>query len=192
LSRISKTDVTKGIYWVEVRDANLYMLCGCPADSVKHLLKKGLIANKKINGVNAETGPNAILLSDLSIQNGSFANFAEFPVMQMLYRQGMILPEHPNNTGLKPMLIGAENQVKSQMQYIYRGNYGLVTEKEILDTGISSKTADDLMRMKVKFAFGEIRPIESFFDTTIIRNKSIEIRNGVYIRRIKPNIFEIP
>jgi hemerythrin len=191
LSKISKTHVANGIYWVEVRDANLCILCGCPADSVKHLMKKGLILNKKINGINAETGPNAILLSDFSIQNGSYANFAEFPVMQMLYRQGMILPGHPNNTGLKPMLIGAEKQVESQIQYIYRGNYGLVTEKEILDTGVSSKTAHELMRMKLKFAYGKIRPIEGFFDTTIIRNDSVEIRNGVYVRRLKPNIFEI-
>ncbi len=191
MPKISKIRVASGIYWLEVAEAGLHILCGCPADSVKHLMKKGLISNKTVNGLSAETGPNAILLSDLSIQNGSFANFAEFPVMQMLYRQGMILPGHPNNAGLKPMLIGDEKQVHSQMQYIYRGNYGLLTEKEILETGVSSKSAHDLMRMKLKFAYGKIRPIEQFFDSRIIRDGPVEIRNGVSIRRLKPNIFEI-
>lgn len=190
MSKISKTRVANGIYWVEVSDANLYILCGCPAESVKHLIKKGHIASKKIKGITAETGPNAILLSDLFIQNGSFANFAEFPVMQMLYRQGMILPGHPNNSGLKPMLIGDEKHVQSQMQYIYRGNYGLVSEKEILETGVSAKTAHDLMRMKLKFAYGNIRPMDGLLDTTIVRDDPVEIRNGVYINRLKPNIFK--
>ncbi len=50
----------------------------------------------------------------------------------MFYRQGMIMPGHPNNTGQKPLLIGSEEQIKAQMQYIYRGNYGLISEDEII------------------------------------------------------------
>ncbi len=182
--------VANGIYWVEVPGVDLYVLCGCPADSVKHLMKKGLISTKKKEGVDAETGPNAILLSDISIQNGSFANLAEFPVLQMLYRQGMILPGHPNNADIKPLLMGSEEQVRSQKQYIYRGNYGLVSEEEIMAAGESPETAREMMRLKLKFAHGKIRTIEEFFDSRSVTSDPVEIRNGVFIRRLKVNIFE--
>ena len=56
------------------------------------------------------------------LQNGQFSNMAEFPVLQMLYKQGMIIPNHPNNDGSKPLLIGSQEQIKAQMEYIYRGN----------------------------------------------------------------------
>jgi hemerythrin len=36
----------------------------------------------------------------------------------MLYRQGVLLPNHPRNTGRKPMLIGLEEQVRAQGVYI--------------------------------------------------------------------------
>ena len=190
MPRLRKIQVAKGIFWVEVPEAQLYVLCGCPADSVKHLMKRGLIVTQEKGGVTFETGPNAILLSDVLVQNGSFANLAEFPVLQMLYRQGMILPNHPNNTGLKPLLIGSEDQVKAQMQCIYRGNYGLVSEEEMIDGGVSSATAHEMMRMKLKFAFGEIRQTEGLLDTRIVGGEPVEIRNGVFVRRFRLNVFE--
>jgi len=113
---------------------------------------------QEVDGVPCETGPNAILLSDISLQNGEFANLAEFPVLQMLYRQGLFLPGHPNNTGRKPMLIGSADQVGAQMRYIYRGNYGLVSREEIMQAGIPEEQAGEMMRLKLKFAFGRIRP----------------------------------
>jgi hemerythrin len=190
MSKISKIRVANGIYWVEVPEVDLYVLCGCPTDSVKHLMKRELIRNKVANGVTFETGPNAVLLSDVSIQNGSFANLAEFPVLQMLYRQGMIMPNHPQNTGRKPLLMGAEKQVESQMQYIYRGNYGLISEDEIMEAGVSKKKAEELMRLKLRFAFGKIKAIEEFFEARIVRNVPVEIRDGVFVNRLKVNIFE--
>ncbi len=51
MSRISKIRVTKGLYWVEVPDIGLNIMCGCPADSVKHLTKRGLIVAREKNGV---------------------------------------------------------------------------------------------------------------------------------------------
>src|SRR5512136_1176143 len=110
---MEKLKVANGIWWVEVPEADLRILCGCPEDSVKHLMKRGLIQEKQKGGVSFETGPNAILLSDTPSQKGSFANLSEFPVLQMLYRQGMIIPNHPNNTGRRPILIGLEDQVRS-------------------------------------------------------------------------------
>ena len=138
MAELCKIKVTKGVYWVEAPAAGLYVLCGCPADSVKHLMKRGLIGVRQDRGFSYETGPNAILLSDVLIQSGAFANLAEFPVLQMLYRQGMLLPNHPNNTGQKPLLIGSHAQISAQMQYIYRGNYGLVSEEELMAAGVTA------------------------------------------------------
>jgi hemerythrin len=190
MDELGKIQVTKGVYWVEAPGAGLYVLCGCPADSVKHLMKRGLIGVREDRGFSYETGPNAILLSDVLIQNGSFANLAEFPVLQMLYRQGMILPNHPNNTGQKPLLIGSQAQINSQMQYIFRGNYGLVSEEELIAAGASSDFARDLMRMKLKFAFGTIRSTEELLDSVVVGNGPVEVRNGVVVERIRLNVFE--
>jgi hemerythrin len=66
------------------------------------------------------------------IQNGHLCNLAEFPILQMLYRQGMLMPNHPNNTGRKPKLIGTPEQLAAQLRYIHRGNYGLISAEEMM------------------------------------------------------------
>ena len=191
MALIEKKQVTPGVFWISIPDAAIHILCGCPADVVKHLIGSGLIASQEREGVVFETGPNAILLSDVSLQNGSFSNLAEFPVLQMLYRQGMILPNHPNNTGMKPLLIGREDQIKSQMSYIYRGNYGLTSKKEIVQAGIPNKLAGEMFDLKLGFAFGSIKKTEELLDSLVVGNERIEIRNGVFIRRKELNIYEI-
>jgi hemerythrin len=187
---LQKIEVARGIQWVEVPEADLRVLCGCPADAVKHLIKRGLILSREVKGVACETGPNAILLSDLSLQNGEFANLAEFPVLQILYKQGLMLPGHPNNTGRKPLLIGSAEQVESQLRYIYRGNYGLVSREEIAESGVKPAQALALMRLKLKFAFGRIQPTRDFLDTCVIGDGAVELAGGVSLRRVRPNVFE--
>ena len=187
---IHKIEVARGIQWVEVPETGLRVLCGCPADTVKHLIKRGLILHREVKGVAFETGPNAILLSDFSLQNGEFANLAEFPVLQILYKQGLILPGHPNNTGRKPVLIGSAEQVESQMRYVYRGNYGLVSREEIIQTGVPPAQAAEMMRLKLGFAFGRIRPSRDFLDSRIVGDDTVEIADGVNVRRLRPNCFE--
>lgn len=188
--KIQKIDVANGIQWLNFPAADLRILCGCPADAVKHLAKRGLIVSQEVNGVFCETGPNAILLSDTLLQNGDFANLAEFPVLQMLYKQGLAIPNHPKNSGLKPMLIGSAEQIDSQMHYIYRGNYGLVSIEEIMATGIPYEQAHDMMRLKLKFAFGRICPSTDFLNTCVVGSGVTPIINGVSVRRIEPNVFE--
>ncbi len=189
MRKIRKIEVIKGVYWVEIPDASLYILCGCPADSVKHLMQRGLILPTEQDGVIFENGPNVILLSDVMLQNGHFSNMAEFPVLQMLYRQGMILPNHPNNTGQIPLIIGSAEMIRAQMRYIYRGNYGLISEEELLAAGASAETARQLMRMKLRFAFGSIRETEEFLDSHILEDEVLEIRDGAFLRRKGLNIF---
>ena len=190
-SAIKKIYVTNGVYFVDIPEIDLRILCGCPADVVKHLLKRGLIQTIETNGVLHENGPNAILLSDLDVQGESFSNMAEFPVLQMLYRQGMLIPDHPNNDGRKPLLIGNEQQIKAQLEYIYRGNYGLVSEDELIEAGASAGEAKELMQIKLKFAFGEIKNSDTFLETLILGREAKEIVHGAFIKRLHPNIFEI-
>ncbi|MCS6822255.1 MAG: cyclic nucleotide-binding domain-containing protein [Microscillaceae bacterium] len=184
--------VAPGIYWVEIPEAKLYILCGCPADAVKHLKKRGLIAPIEKDGVKFETGPNVILLSDLLTQNGNLSNLSEFPVLQMLYLQGLLIPNHPNNTGTKPLLIGNEKQLKAQMEYIFRGNYGLISKEEIMaaDSLISEELAEEIMFLKLKFAFGKINTPDKLLDSICLGEQAEHIRNGVYIKRKDLNVFE--
>lgn len=190
-NKIDVSKVTTGIYWVEAKEADVRILCGCPADAVKHLKKRGLIDVTEKDGVKFETGPNVILLSDILMQNGFLSNLAEFPILQMLYSQGTLIPNHPNNTGQKPLLMGNSTELKAQMEYIYRGNYGLTSKEEILSTGVSEEMAEQIWYMKLKFAFGKINSTDNLLDKLVIEDKFKEIKNGVEIRRKDVNIFEI-
>jgi hemerythrin len=191
MSYIRKIQICESTYWIEIPSADLRILCGCPADSIKYLMKQGMVITEEVSGINAETGPNAILLSDTLIQNGQFSNLSEFPILQMLYKQGMIIPNHPNNSGEKPLLIGNRDQINSQIQYVYRGNYGLITKEEILDSGISLDQAEKMMQIKLKFAFGNIKHPKELLDARIVEKQKVEIKNKAYIQRTKLNIFEI-
>jgi len=190
--KIRQVNLTNGLVWIEIPEASLYLLCGCPADSIKHMIKRGLIQDiLSREGIKYESGPNAILLSDIMLQNGLFSNMGEFPIMQMLYKQGMILPNHPGNTGRKPLLIGSREQVNNQMQYIYRGNYGLISKEEIMSAGISKKEAEEMLRLKLKFAFGNINHPGKLLDSCIVEDKKKEITKGVSIERLQPNVFNL-
>jgi len=78
------------------------------------------------------------------------------------------------------------------MQYIYRGNYGLISKSEIMAAGESAENADLIMDMKSKFAFGHIRETEELLDSQIIDAMPREIRNGVMVNRIETNIGAVP
>lgn len=188
INNLQLSKVSTGVYWLQIPEENLYILCGCPADVVKHLKQMQYIAETD----KGETGPNAILLSDSLIQQGEFANLAEFPVLQMLYLQGMIVPGHPGNLGIKPVLIGSEDQVNAQLEYIYRGNYGLTSVEEIMQAGVSEEEASRLMRLKLAFAFGEIKTSDALIDTCPIADGDswTSIRGGVKIRRKDLNQYE--
>ena len=189
-SAMVKKKVANGIFWVEIPEADLRILCGCPVDSVKHLFRSGLIAPVTRNGVTYETGPNAILLSDTSIQHGSFANLAEFPLLQMFYRQGMIIPGHPNNTGRKPLLIGLGDQVRSQAEYFSRGSYGLRSMEEIEAAGVTPTVAREIFGVKRWFAFDRIRSTEELVDLIFLDSDARSLAPGVVVHRTGFNRYE--
>jgi len=188
--KIEKIDISRGVYWIEVASINVRILCGSPSDSVKHLISNGLIRTKEENGVVFETGPNYILLSDLMVQNSQFSNLSEFPVLQMLYKQGMLIPGHPGNNGTKPTIIGSRDQVDIQMQYLYLGNYGLTDKEELKDSGITDDLAQEIMDIKLKFAFGKFKDTDELLNKIYIENDITEIKDGLYIKRKDINIFE--
>jgi hemerythrin len=188
---MTKIPVATGIYWVEIPQAGLRLLCGCPADAVKHLARRGLIVSKEHEGRVYETGPNAILLSDVPVQNGQLSNLAEFPVLQMLYRQGTLLPGHPNNTGDRPILIGSTRQVKAQMRYIYRGNYGLVNEEELSACGMPPEDVRNNLALKSHFAYGHILQTDELVERVIVGAQPTRIKKGVTVRRLRQNVFEL-
>ena len=189
-SAFRKIPVSPGITWLEIPAADLRILCGCPVDSVKHLLKLRLIVDTEIDGRPCQTGPNSILLSDLSIQKGRACNRAEFPVLQMLYLQGQIIPGHPGNTGQRPRILGSAAQVQAQMEYLYRGNYGLSSKEELMEAGVEPALADDLMRMKLAFAFGKILPMNEMVQPVMIGSTPAEVGGGATVRRLATNVFE--
>jgi hemerythrin len=188
--KLKLVKVTTGVYWIEVAEIDVRILCAAPADSIKHLIKKGLVYWTSTNGVNYESGPNMILLSDIMMQHGQFSNLAEFPALQMLYRQGLIIPNHPNNTGNKPILIGDPEQIDIQMEYIYRGNYGLVSEEELLEAGATHDLAQTIMNMKLKFAFGKLSSADNLLDRIdVVGDMVTEIKEGLSIVRTGVNQF---
>ncbi|MBU0927254.1 MAG: MBL fold metallo-hydrolase [Spirochaetes bacterium] len=185
---MTKIELCEGVSVVDIPGAGLSVLCACPENVVKFLFKSGAIARASRGGVSYETGPNAILLSEIPVQNGRFSNLAEFPVLQMLYRQGLIIPGHPMNTGARPMLIGLRDQVEAQARYIYAGNYG-VTDPEELDPDDPAAAAE-IIRMKRKFSFGSFKSTEELLDVRVIDAPIVELRGGAYLRRLGVNRYE--
>ncbi|MGD9940934.1 MAG: bacteriohemerythrin [Clostridia bacterium] len=187
---MTRKDIAPGVSVVEVPEADLTVLCGCPENAVKLLIKAGVIHKTEQKGVVYETGPNVVLLSDVPVQNGMFSNLAEFPVLQMLYLQGKAVPGHPGNDGTRPMLVGLRDEVTAQAEYIYIGNYGLSDLDDMLESGLDRATAEERLRMKLGFAFGAIKRTEELLELKTVEKDAIELRSEVFLRRIGLNTYE--
>ncbi len=190
MALITKRKVLDGVYLISIPEADLRLLCGCPADAIKHLAAKGLLPIVEKDGVKFEQGPNAILFSDTKFQKNRLANLSEFPVLHMFYNQGMILPGHPNN-GQIPLLIGKKELVESQMAYIFIGNYGIVNRDEYLAMGETEEFTDEYLAMKKKFAMGRFVPSGELMKGIYFDKDTAEIKNGVSIARLETNRFQI-
>ena len=183
--------VAAGLFWVSIPEVDFFLQCGCIQDSVKYLIQRGCIEQIEQHGLIYETGPNAVLLSDTTLQGGHFSNLAEFPVAHMYFHQGKGLPGHPNYSDRKPLLIGSSKQIAAQLQYIHRGKYGLTSMDELLATGMGKEDAAFHWNMKMEFASGEIKEIDQLLDTIVLADQEIEIRDGIRIRRDAINTFTI-
>jgi hemerythrin len=186
---MEKIEVSSGVWLLDIAEADLSILCGCPPDVVKLLMKRGLINRKKWDKGLWENGPNAILLSDLPMQGGKFANLVEFPILQMFYRQGMIVPGHPGNTGAKPLVMGLSSQLSAVCEYLFRGTYGLEDKDEILQCGIQEDFANEIIREKLAFAFNQLRSSEDILELKALDSGECEIREGLRVRRLSVNRY---
>ncbi|MFH1044039.1 MAG: cyclic nucleotide-binding domain-containing protein [Pseudomonadota bacterium] len=77
------------------------------------------------------------------------------------------------------------------MEYLFRGNYGLASREELIEADVAPAYADELMRMKLAFAFGRIMPTEELVEPLFVGRGPVEIRSGATIRRLRTNVFEI-
>lgn len=186
---MEKIEAGTGVWLLDVPETGLRILCGCPPDVIKLLMKRGMIGRKQWDQGLWEDGPNAILLSDLPVQEGKFANLIEFPVLQMFYRQGMIIPGHPGNTGIKPVIIGLSSQISAVCEYLFRGTYGLADREEIIQCNIQKEFADEILALKLAFAFNKIRNSEDILELHPLDSGEREIREGLRVHRIAVNRF---
>jgi len=191
MKHMQVVQVATGLYWVSIPEVDFYLQCGCMQDSVKYLIQRGCIEQIEQHGHIYETGPNAVLLSDTTLQGGHFSNLAEFPVAHMYFHQGKGLAGHPNYSGRRPLLIGSSKQITAQLNYIHRGKYGLTSKEELLATGMSKEDAAFHWDVKMEFASGEIKQIEELVDAIVLADQETEIGDGIRIRREAINRFTI-
>lgn len=176
---MKKVDIAAGIYYVEVPEEDLRILCGCPENSIKFVMKKGLIRKGKEGFI----GPNALLLNDIAIEQGRHLNLAEFPFLHYTFFQGT---GDPNNRE-KMVLIGLPSQIENQFNYVKRGYFGLYTQEEISECGISPEEAEKLYNLRKVY-----HQQKKNFDiiTPVYTNAKIRrVKGDLYIRRNGINDF---
>lgn len=185
-----KHQVTNGVYYLDASEAGLRILCGCPMDSVKRLMRGGFIQPIDDERWEWHSGPNTILLSDISFQNGELCNLTEFPIMHMLYKQGMAIPEHPGY-GPKPMIIGIPEQIRGQIEYLERGVNGLTTEEILACENTDMSVKKTLLAFKDRFKFGARESSHEFivFKQIHTNEEPYELAPDFYVVRLGLNVY---
>ena len=185
MSRIVVNEIFKGLCWVEVAEADLRLCCGCPPDAAKHLKNRGLLWG----GEGHAHGPNALLISDALVSGGRVTSFSEFPIMQMLYMQGML--HQPSRRSELPVLMGLRENVDRQMEYLLRGNYGCLTREELRQSGCDEALAEQLYSIKLWFAEEQVLDKNHLCRPLYLGSDDVEIKNGVTIRRTAFDKFQV-
>jgi len=178
-----------GCFYLQAPSVGLKMLCGSPPDAIKLLSARGHVQATTLSGYYAESGPNAILLNDRLTQAGEICNLTEFPVLHMLYKQGMAIPGHPNHQAQPPLLIGKSSQLTGQAEYLKRGNYGLYDLKEYRGLGVSVSNAKMHLDLKEQFAYGQFLDTSELMNLVSFDQPSLQIQ-GLTLTRAKTNHFK--
>lgn len=184
-----KHQVTNGVYYLDASEAGFRILCGCPMDSVKSLMRAGLIQIIDDEKWEWHSGPNTILLSDISFQNGELCNLTEFPLMHMLYKQGMAIPEHPGY-GPKPMIVGIPEQIRGQFEYLERSVGGLTTQEIHNCLGMEQDAKDTLVAFKQRFKAGQpfIHDLITFKEI-LTNEEPYELAPDFFVVRLGLNVY---
>ncbi|MDT8446716.1 MAG: MBL fold metallo-hydrolase [bacterium] len=184
--------IQPGCYYLQVPAVGLRMLCGSPPDAIKHLRVQGFVSEQNLSGVICETGPNALLLGEQLIQAGEVANLAEFPVLHMLYKQGLGIPGHPAQKKFgRPRLVGASNALAAQAEYIKRGNYGLYLESEYDELQLPVAEKQLYLEMKRQFAYGRFAETGDLMDLVAFDQETLELAPGLILTRLGGNRFVV-
>ncbi|MCL2520744.1 MAG: cyclic nucleotide-binding domain-containing protein [Spirochaetaceae bacterium] len=184
-----KYQITDGVYYLDISEANLRVLCGSPMDIVKNLMRSGFIQKLDDEGF-FESGPNAILLSDVSVQNGGLCNLTEFPIMHMFYQQGMRIEGH-DNFGQKPLVIGIPEQIEAQISYLERGANGLSDNELANEANLPPHNKQELLALKKSFKGGNLKSASDLIDFKAIEfnETPIAIADGIDIVRMGINVY---
>ncbi|MGL4523990.1 MAG: cyclic nucleotide-binding domain-containing protein [Spirochaetia bacterium] len=187
---MTKHQITHGVYYLDASEAGIRILCGCPMDSVKRLMRAGFIQPIEDDKWEWQSGPNCILLSDISFQNGELCNLTEFPIMHMLYKQGMGIPQHPG-FGSKPTIIGIPEQIRGQIEYLERGVNGLTANEIKNDPLTDDETKKILLAFKSRFKFGSQSSSSEFIEFQEIKTNEepYELAPDFYIVRLGLNVY---
>jgi len=177
-----------GCFFLQAPSISLQMLCGCPPDAIKLLRAKGHVRSTTLEGSYAETGPNAILLSDRRVQGREISNLTEFPVLQMLYKQGLAIPGHPNHQKCRPFLVGKQEQLDGQSEYLKRGNYGLYDLEEYQDLQYPDDQARMHLDLKRQFAYGKFLETSDLMDLKPFDEPTVHI-DQLKLTRLSENNF---
>lgn len=192
MKKIIKTKLTEACYYVSIEEENFNLLCSSPADINNYLDKNNLIAKKILADKIFETGPNSILLSDVLVQNYQVSNLCENPIFHMFYKQNLLSSVYKTSTNKKPIIIGDSKQIDSQLEYITRGNYGLLNDFEFSNLDLDEEQISNIIDYKLYFDLKNVFSNNDLLDLKyLIKDDKIEIRDNIFIKRIKINIFEL-
>lgn len=183
--------IQPGSYYLQVPEAGLRLLAGTPPDSIKHLRALGFVGEQTLDGVVCETGPNAILLGEKLAQKGEVANLSEFPVLHMLYKQGLGIPGHPGQKRFgRPKMIGAAKDLAAQAEYIKRGNYGLYRAEEYDALQLPAEEGKLYLDLKRQFAYGRFLETGDLM-ALLVLEKALDLGGGVSLERLGENRFAV-
>ena len=191
MALIEYQKLSAGLFWLEIKEIGLKLMCGCPVDAIKHVAKAGLLEATMENGFFHESGHNAILLSDQFTQKGKLCNLSEFPLLHLLYKQGLIIPPHPNFRAFKPLVIGEASQLVNQCDYFNGGNVGPVSLEDYAAYGVKEEFAKDWISIKKRFTFGEFEYAQDLFDFKALGEQPLDLGDGLAIKRKKTDLFEV-
>ncbi|OQY41019.1 MAG: hypothetical protein B6229_00215 [Spirochaetaceae bacterium 4572_7] len=180
---MDKVDIVPGIFYLTVPEEGLRILCGCPENSIKFIMQEKLTQKKIVNGFNVVDGPNAILLSDISILNSHYLNFSEFPLLHHQYFQGAAYI----GTDEKFKLIGIKSIVNNQMKYIQRGLQGLISKEEFFEANISQDIADKFLALG---DYNRGKDKEFNIITPVYLSGKTRVQGDLFVQRVAINIFK--
>ncbi len=175
---INIINVCAGCYWLEIPEENFSIICGCPDGFIKHVQKQGLIHDMP-DGF--KSGPNAILLNEVSIERPERFNLSEFAVLHMIYRQ--------SKNGIPPLIIGTEQQLKEQFNYLLYGNFGFVHKEDYIKLGFTEEEGRAFIAIKRYFAGNAFGNLNQLVDSKVLEKEEIEIYPNIFVERMGNNLF---